>query len=415
MPFFGDLAKMLSTQGPVSWEAAGQLALSIASGGESEPNVDPMERITLEQLARVAELQVTAATGLNPSATGRGVTILPVTRTQWVQRSLDAYKPLFEHLATSLTPDPNAAVEPIENDPFGGGDPGAWLAPLMAMIGPMMLGMTAGSMLGHLSRRSFGQYDLPVPRPESDELLLVVANLDEFGAEWSLPAEDLRLWVCLHELTHHAVLNVPHVRARLEGLLTAYVSSFDPDPGALESRLGDVDPTSGDALSHFQNVMGDPEALLGAVRSPAQLELLPRLEALVAVIVGYVDHVMDQVGGRLIGSYEMVTEALRRRRVTADESDRFVERLLGLELGQDQYERGETFVAGIVQRAGTEVLERLWADEADLPTPAEIAAPGLWLARIGIEFDLPADLEVPEDLSDLDDPDDSGAGGTEAP
>ncbi|MBL8775365.1 MAG: zinc-dependent metalloprotease [Acidimicrobiales bacterium] len=412
MPFFGDLAKMLSTQGPVSWEAAGQLALSIASGGESEPNVDPMERITLEQLARVAELQVTAATGLNPSATGRGVTILPVTRTQWVQHSLDAYKPLFEHLATSLTPDPNAAVEPIENDPFGSGDPGAWLAPLMAMIGPMMLGMTAGSMLGHLSRRSFGQYDLPVPRPESDELLLVVANLDEFGAEWSLPAEDLRLWVCLHELTHHAVLNVPHVRARLERLLTDYVSSFDPDPGALESRLGDVDPTSGDALSHFQNVMGDPEALLGAVRSPAQVELLPRLEALVAVIVGYVDHVMDQVGGRLIGSYEMVTEALRRRRVTADESDRFVERLLGLELGQDQYERGEAFIAGIVQRAGAEVLERLWADEADLPTPAEITAPGLWLARIGVEFDLPADLEVPDDLSDLDDPGapDDGAG-----
>lgn len=403
MPFFGDLAKMLSKQGPVSWEAAGQLALSIASGGESEPNVDPMERITLEQLARVAELQVAAASGLTPSVTGRGVTILPVTRTQWVQRSLEAYKPLFERLATSLTPDPSAAVEPIESDPLGGGDPGAWLAPLMAMIGPMMLGMTAGSMLGHLSRRSFGQYDLPVPRPEDDELLLVVANLDEFGAEWSLPGEDLRLWVCLHEIAHHAVVNVPHVRARLEALLTEYVSSFDPDPGALESRLGDLDPTSGDALSHFQNVMGDPEALLGAVRSPAQLELLPRLDALVAVVVGYVDHLMDQVGGRLIGSYEMVTEALRRRRVTADESDRFVERLLGLELGQAQYERGEAFIAGIVQRAGTEVLERLWADEADLPTPAEVDAPGLWLARIGVDFELPADLEVPDDLSGLDD------------
>ena len=403
LPLFGDLAKMLQKQGPVSWEAAGQLALSIASGGESEPNVDPMERITLEQLARVAELQVAAASGLTPSVTGRGVTILPVTRTQWVQRSLEAYKPLFERLATSLTPDPSAAGEPIENDPLGGGDPGAWLAPLMAMIGPMMLGMTAGSMLGHLSRRSFGQYDLPVPRPEDDELLLVVANLDEFGAEWSLPGEDLRLWVCLHEIAHHAVVNVPHVWARLEALLTEYVSSFDPDPGALESRLGDLDPTSGDALSHFQNVMGDPEALLGAVRSPAQLELLPRLDALVAVVVGYVDHLMDQVGGRLIGSYEMVTEALRRRRVTADESDRFVERLLGLELGQAQYERGEAFIAGIVQRAGTEVLERLWADEADLPTPAEVDAPGLWLARIGVDFELPADLEVPDDLSGLDD------------
>jgi len=119
MPFFGDLAKMLQKQGPVSWEAAGQLALSIASGGESEPNVDPMERIRLEQLARVAELQVADASGLTPSPSGRGVTVLPVTRTQWVQHSLDAYRPLFERLATSLAapPTPPDAADPA--DPFG--------------------------------------------------------------------------------------------------------------------------------------------------------------------------------------------------------------------------------------------------------------------------------------------------------
>ena len=405
LPFFGDLAKMLHQQGPVSWDAAAQLALSIASGGASEPNVDPMERIRLEQLARVAELQVADASGLTPSATGLGVTVVPVTRTQWVQRSLDAYRPLFERLATSLTPPVTEAGTGTDpSDPLAAGaDPANFLAPLMAMIGPMMLGMTAGSMLGHLARRSFGQYDLPVPRPEGDELLLVVANLDEFGEEWSLPDEDLRLWICLHEIAHHTVLGIPHVRARLTQLLEEYVSGFDPDPNALEARLGEVDPTSGDALAGLQGVLSDPEALLGAVRSPEQLALLPQLEALVAVVVGYVDHLMDRVGGRLIGSYAMLTEALRRRRVTADESDRFVERLLGLELGQDQYDRGEAFVAGVVDRAGTEVLERLWADEADLPTPAEVDAPGLWLARLGVEFELPADLEVPDDLSGLDD------------
>ena len=386
MPFLGDLARMLQQQGAVSWDAAGQLALSIAAGGQSEPNVEPLERIKLEQLARVAELHVANATGLNPSPTGRGVTVLPVTRSQWVQRSLEAYRPLFERLAGSLTEPPSTEADPA--DPLAVGDPtGAWLGGLMAMIGPMMLGMTAGSMLGHLSRRSFGQYDLPVPRPAGDELLLVVANLAEFGTEWSLPEDDLRLWVCLHEIAHHAVVSVPHVRARLESQLYAYVDGFDPDPTALESKLGDLDPTSGDALAHFQSVMGDPEALLGAVRSPAQHELLPHLEALVAVIVGYVDHVMDEVGTTLIGSYDMLTEALRRRRVTADESNRFVERLLGLEMSQAQYERGAAFVAGVVERAGAQGLERLWHDERDLPTPAEVDAPGLWLARI----DLPQD------------------------
>jgi uncharacterized protein (DUF2342 family) len=100
-----------------------------------------------------------------------------------------------------------------------------------------------------------------------------------------------------------------------------------------------------------------------------------------------------------------VTEALRRRRVEADESDRFVERLLGLELTQAVYDRGEAFVAGVVQRAGKDGLDRLWSAEEALPTPADVDAPGLWLARLGLADDLPDDeqtFEIPDDLSELD-------------
>jgi putative hydrolase len=138
-------------------------------------------------------------------------------------------------------------------------------------------------------------------------------------------------------------------------------------------------------LNDVQQLFGDPEMLLGAIQSDAQREMLPRLEALVATIVGYVDNVMDTIGAGLIGSYGMVTEAIRRRRVTADPSDRFVERLLGLELTQRQYERGAAFIDGVVERAGREALDRLWSSERSLPTPADVDAPGLWLARI--EFD----------------------------
>ena len=99
--------------------------------------------------------------------------MLPVNRSQWVQRSLDAYRPLFEGLAGSLTPPPGEEAEQSD-------DPEAWLGQLMSALGPMMLGLTAGSMIGHLARRSFGQYDLPVPRPPSDELAIVSANIDAF-------------------------------------------------------------------------------------------------------------------------------------------------------------------------------------------------------------------------------------------
>jgi len=383
-PLFGDLARMLQQQGPVSWDAARQLAASIATEGVAEPNIDPLDRIKLEQLARVADLQVANASGLTTSPTGRGVTVAPVTRGQWIQQTLSSHRPLLESLAGSLSGGfgPGASGQDDDDDLD---DPMTkMLGGIMQAFSPVMLGMTAGSMLGHLARRSFGQYDLPIPRPPSDDLMIVLSNIDEFGREWSLPEDDLRLWVCVHEVAHHAVLSLPHVRERLEALLDAYVAGFEPDSNALESRLGELDVNDLSALDNVQELLGDPEVLLGAIQSPAQRELLPRLEALVAVIVGYVDHLMDEIGQGLIGSYDRVTEAMRRRRVTADPSDRFVERLLGLELTQAQYERGSAFVEGVVERAGRDALDRLWGTERELPTPAEVDAPGLWLARIDI-------------------------------
>ncbi len=135
-------------------------------------------------------------------------------------------------------------------------------------------------------------------------------------------------------------------------------------------------------------MFGDPEVVLGAIRSPAQEELQPLLEALVTVVVGYVDWVMDTVGERLMSGYERITEAMRRQRVEAAAADRFVGQILGLDLTQDLYDRGAAFIDGVVERAGAEGLDRLWSSERTLPTPNEVAAPGLWLARI----DLPDDV-----------------------
>lgn len=376
MPLFGDLAKLFAQQGPIGWDAARQLALSIATDGGEERNVDPLERIRLEQLVRVAELHVANATGLPASFGGTGVSIMPVTRGQWATTTLDAWRPLFERLAGSLTP-PQPS-EPNPSDPLG------FMAPLMAMMGPMMLGMTAGSMIGHLSRRSFGQYDLPVPRRPSDELMVIPANFERFASEWSIPADDLRLWVCAQEIAVHSVLRIPHVRSTVDEFLSAYAAGFEPDPNALEDRLGslELDMSDPSAVMGMQSMFSDPEVVLGAIQSQAQRDMLPKFEALIAAIVGYVDHIVDTVGTALLSNTTMISEAVRRRRVEADDSDRFVERLFGLELTQSTYDRGAAFVAGIIEREGTETLVRLWESERTLPTPSEIEAPGLWLARI---------------------------------
>ena len=379
LPFVGDLFRAMGAAGR-GGDPGRQIAMSVATGGRSEPNVDPMERIEWERLVRVAELQVADRTGLDV-ARGHALTIEPVTRAAWASRSVDALRPLLGRLAETLNEGPafDDVPEGLESDPTA-----AWMKGLIASISPLIAGVMTGTLVGRLAARSLGTYDLPIPRSD-DSLLVVAPNVADFGSEWNLPADDLRLWVCLHETVHHAVLGVPHVRAALTDLLTRHAGAFRNDPSSLRELVGDLDPMAGpEALVELQQVI-NPELVLGAVRSPEQEALLPRLEALVAVVIGYSDHLMDEIGGRLVTNYPMLTEALRRRRVQTDDADRFIERILGLNLTQEQVDRGTAFVAGVVDRAGDDGLRRLWADERHLPTPSEVDAPGLWLARIELD------------------------------
>jgi putative hydrolase len=381
MPMFGDLAKMLQGQGPLNWDVARQMALGIATNGAAEPNVDPAVRFALNDLARIAEMHVQELTGLTTTVAGRSIEIVAVTPGGWAQRTLDAYRPLMVDLATSLGQRP-----PAGDDVEAAGDPMmAMMAGLSQMMAPAMMGMSVGSMVGRLATRAFGQYDLPIPRPATHEILVVPATVDAFAADWSLPLDEVRLWVCLQELTAHAVLLVPHIGEAIRQLVQQHVSGFRPDPASMAEKLGSMEIESSDPMQAFQRVLGDPEVLLGAVESPAQREQRPRLDALVSLIVGYVDHVVDRATPRLLASGGGIAEAIRRRRIESSPEDVFVERLLGLTLTRHQVERGKAFVSGVVERAGDNGLAQLWSRPDAIPTPAEMEAPGLWLARLEFE------------------------------
>lgn len=404
----GDLGKMLSGRGSTSWDNAKQIAASIANGLDGEHNVDPADRMAYEALTRVAELNITQVTGL-PCSDAAGIMIRPATRSEWANATIDGYRPLLETLGGTLsevvqqdTPDdlPEAMADPQM----------AMMGEIMKMIGPMMLSLTAGSMVGHLAQRNLGGYDLPIPRDDTTELLVIHSNLESFTEEWSIPVDDVRLWVCLHELAHHAVLRIPHVRDRLVRLLGDYSKGFRPDPRAIEERFGQFDISDPSSMESMQQAMQDPEAIMGVMQSDEQREILPYISALVAVVEGYVDWVMDQIGTRLIGSYGMLSEAMRRRRIAANPSDRFVARMLGIEVDQVCYERGQNFISGVIERATEDRLPRLWQDEAHLPTPNEVDAPGLWIARTDLEVG-PADTDpAPNDdaASDSESDDDPG-------
>lgn len=406
----GDLIKLLQAKGPVHRELAYQLAVGIASEGEDEPNVEPLTRMRLEELVRVADLHVTEVTGLSTSITGKSLEAQPVNRSAWAWHTLEAWQPLLESLASSIAPgvasasetdQPGAPMSGIEamgaglwsemlaRSGQGGGDIdgsgaqdllGGWVA----AVGPVLISVQYGAAIGHLAQRAFGQYDLPVPRPPSDKLLLVPRNIASFAEDWSLPAGDVELWVCLREVAHHAVLGISHVNERMYSLLRAYTNGFEPRADNLEDTMASFDISDPGAI---ERALGDPAILLGELRTPVQRSTMDQISTTVAVIEGYVDHVVLQTSQHLINSAGALSEAMQRWRIDGKQGEASVDRLFGLHLDNASTERGAAFIKGVLDRAGEGGLALLWSSATNFPTEAEVDAPGLWLERISLPLD----------------------------
>ncbi len=381
LPMFGDLAKALSGQGPLNWDAARQFAGLAASGGAAEANIDPTVRIKLGELAQIAEMHVRDLTGFD----GPSPEVVPVTSGVWAQRTLEAYRPLFTELATSLgqpaAPSGDDVVD-LNADPLM-----AMMANLSKMIAPSMMGMAVGSMVGRMATQAFGQYDLPIPRQDAS-LTVLPNNIDRFADEWSIGADEMRMWVLAQELTGHALFSITSLREDFASLVRRHVGAFRPDPEAIADKLSSLDSDDTDPMQAMQQALSDPAVLLGAVQSPEQRQLEPSLDAAAAAVIGYVDYMVDGVSVRVIGGDALrIAEAVRRRRVDHSAEDVYIERLLGLRLTHHQVQRGKNFVAGVVDRVGEARLSVLLARPKALPTPAEIDAPGLWVARLELADD----------------------------
>jgi putative hydrolase len=384
LPMFGDLARALSGQGPLNWDAARQFAGLASTGGAAEANIDPGVRIKLGELAQIAELHVRDLTGFD----GPSPEVVPVTAGVWAQRTLDAYRPLFTEMATSLgqpltAPGEEAGLD-LNADPMM-----AMMANLSKMMAPAMMGMAVGSMVGRMATQAFGQHDLPIPRQETS-LMVLPANIDRFAAEWSITTDEMRMWVLAQELTGHALFSITSLREDFASLVRRHVGAFRADPDAIAEKLSslDIDGDDADPMQAMQRAFSDPAVLLGAVQSPEQRELQPLLDSAAAAVIGYVDYMVDGVSVRVIGGDALrIAEAVRRRRVDHTSEDIYIERLLGLRLTHEQVQRGKNFIGGVVDRVGETQLSVLLARPKALPTPAEIDAPGLWMARLELDGD----------------------------
>ena len=375
------LMGMLSSPGPVNWEVARQVARSVALEDGTEIPPEPAAPAEFAELARAAQTHVAELTGL---AASLATPVRVVGAGEWAELHLTALRPVLEALARNLGESFQAQIQAgIDTGELGRTDP---ITGLLPMLAPVLLGLQAGAMIGYLAHHALGRYDLPLPTADQPTLCFVARHIDDFEAAWSLTRADLRFYLAVHEVVHAATRSVPWVRERLVRLSSEYVSAYHLDPTVLETRLGEFDPANPQA---FESLAAQPEELLGAMRTPAQDAIQERLRVFTAVLEGYADTILERVAEKLVPSYAQIHEAMQRHRIERGEAGQFIESLLGLDLGRDDYARGHAFCTGVIERAGLDGLNRLWSDEGMIPTPPELEAPGLWLARI----DLPGDLD----------------------
>lgn len=380
LPGFGDLdlsqlMGMLASPGPVNWEIAKQIARNVATEGRPERPIDPAAQSEFAELARAAQTHVADLTGL---AASLAAPVRVLSAVEWAELHLDALRPVLEDLARTLGTALQAEIqseldaEPSPPDP---------MAAIMPMLTPVLLGLQAGSMIGYLALHALGRYDLPLPTADPPSLCFVAHHIDDFEDAWSLSRTDLRFTLATHEVAHAAMRSVPWVGARLVRLASEYVRSYHLDLSAIEDRFGMLDPSDPQS---FEALAAHPRDILGAMQSPAQNAVQERLRVFASVLEGYADTVISQVTERLVPTGAQIHEAFARHRIDRGEAGHFVDALLGIDLGRDDYARGRRFCDGVIERAGLDGLNRLWTDESMVPTAPELEAPGLWLARIDL-------------------------------
>lgn len=386
-PFDLDLSeimRMLQSPGPVNMEVARRTAESMAKidmdTGQQlpEPAIDPEAAGALDDVVRAVQLMVTEATGISAALT---VPARSVDRATWSSLTLTGLEPVLGALAAAL-----GRTDATPDADTGPAAPTAFSPDMLfAMMMPLLLGGWAGSMIGLLSHRALGQFDLPLPLDGAPTLLFITHNVEAFAHEWSLPLDELRYELALREVVHGAQRAVPWVRERLLRCASAYVGAYEVQAEAMESQLGGFDPSDPSSMEAIAN-LADPDILLGAMRTDRQKPLLAELQRFVSVLEGYTDVVVESIGERMVTSHGRLDEALRRHRLERGDATGFVDRLLGLELDRGHYEAGVAFCQGVMDRSdGTlDQLNRIWSDESMVPTEAELTAPGLWLARIDL-------------------------------
>lgn len=257
----------------------------------------------------------------------------------------------------------------------------------MRGLGGKIAGAELGVMLGWMSKRVLGQYDLLViedEHPEEQDIVYYVApNVLSLEQRYAFPPQEFRLWLALHEVTHRAQFTgVPWMRQHFLGLVESTMEELDPDPKRLMeavSRVVEARRRGEDALAQG--------GVMGLFASEQQLEVINEVAGLMSLLEGHGDVTMDRAGLGLVPSAPRFARVLRNRRQNVRGVARVFQKISGLEAKMKQYAEGEHFIAVVENHGGAQLLDRAWAEPANVPSIKEIRQPELWIARVA-----PADI-----------------------
>lgn len=337
----------------VDWSLARQVA-RLAAG--SEPRADL--GIDLAAVCTELEPHVASYTGLTPATPVPPPEVLD--RAEWALMNIAAVEPLLGPVAGRLDGRLQKA-------------PGPLAGLLQAGTGAALAG-EVGLVFGYLSRRVLGQYELALlgaDRPP--RLVLVGVNLEGAARQLDVDRGAFFTWVCAHELTHvFQFQGVPWLRDHLGGLLRSYLETVEV---RVEGSGGGM-PSPSDLVDRFRE-----GGLAGLVQTDDQKAVMAAVQAAMAVVEGYSEHVMDVLGEQLIPRQAELRAAMDRRRQNRPAPQRLIERLLGFDLKMRQYELGKRFCDGVVARGGIDALNRVWSAPEALPTLEELDEPARWIAR----------------------------------
>lgn len=241
-------------------------------------------------------------------------------------------------------------------------------------VGSTITGTEVAGILSWISTKVLGQYDLaPQGTPR---LMFVAPNILLVERELDVDPTDFRLWVAMHEETHRVQFTaVPWLREHVIGRARSIGSELMPEPDQLSQRLGEV-------VTQLPGVLRGETDITQVLATPAQRERLAEITAVMSLLEGHADVVMDEVGPQVIPTVADIRRKFNQRRKGAGNVDKILRRLLGMEAKMRQYRDGAEFVRGVVDEIGVDGFNQVWTSPETLPLPTEIADPRAWIARV---------------------------------